>query len=161
MQDLTLPHVPQTAIEILGFLLLFALAWVATLYWLSQRSGWRSLALRFSARRGDLTGERHAHIVAALGRELGAPVHYQGAISLTLNPAGFGLRAAWPFRPFAPALFVPWQDVEHVLPRVGAFRSLAVVRTEARAVHLRLGGEAGDALRRHHEAWRAGRSAPQ
>src|SRR5215475_7265121 len=91
------------------FFLFFAVLWIGVGASLAWASGWRALAERFRSA-GPIEGERFRFASGWLGASKWFPVHYKGALFITVGRDGFLLSLFFPFRLGSPPLFIPWRE---------------------------------------------------
>lgn len=127
--------------------LLLPLFFVASALIVATRSGWRDLAARFGT---DTVpeGEAFRGASGAMGPEGGTPLGYNRCLRVTVGEAGIDLRLAWLLRFCAPALLLPWEQVESVQPCRLFWRPATEIRLAGETVRVVLRGNAARAVER-------------
>lgn len=133
--------VPPVEVALL-FLALAPALWLLILSLAARLSGWSRMGARFgSPGPFAAVGERVRFASARIGW-----ANYSGALEVRASPSGLYLAPIFPFRPFHPAIFIPWREVEALARARGgselALRSLPGVR-------IRFSGRAAALVRRY------------
>lgn len=139
------------------FFVLFGAIWLGAVAALAWASGWQALAERFRSAR-PVDGERFRFVTGWIGASKSFPVHYRGALFITVSGEGFLLSMFFPFRLGSPPLFIPWTEVESVTEEAAWFVDRAVVRLRGSPTIIRIGGRAGQRMAEVYALSSRGRS---
>jgi hypothetical protein len=118
-------------------------------------SGWGDMFERYRVDQLPV-GERFRSASATL---YGGPVRvrYRHVLTVVIAPSGFGVSMMSVFGQ-APALFIPWADVQSVAPTREFFMNVAIVRVRDQRPSISLSGPAGAALLQAYRRMRSERS---
>ncbi|HVD05371.1 MAG TPA: hypothetical protein VNB89_05120 [Gemmatimonadaceae bacterium] len=106
MTTLVVPNAPVD-IPPLWFPVFFVALWCVVCAILAFVSGWRSLARRYRGEPATVIDK----VTFGSGQLGNWGAHYNNCLSVTVGPAGVGLKVLLPFRILHPSLLVPWQEI--------------------------------------------------
>ncbi len=91
---------------IIGFPIFFGMIWSFVIFIIANVGGWRRLAQRYRAKR-PFNGKKLRFQSARFNW-----ASYSGVLEVGADHEGLHLQPFFPYRPFHPALFIPWYDIQ-------------------------------------------------
>ena len=120
-----------------------AFLWFVVRPFVGSASGWDGLSNLY--RVDELPAGERFHSASATVKGGSVPVWFRNILTVVVRPSGFGLSIRSVFGK-APAIFIPWADVQSVAPSRALFVDTAVIRVRGQWPSISLWGRAGAAV---------------